>query len=128
MDSYRDNWWCSFETQVRAAASDATEAAATAPPAFLSEAQRAAAARERERLAAHGTAPNYFCRLAIEWANKSPDDPRVPEALHLAVRATRYGCADDETGPLSKAAFQLLHRKYPGSEWAKKTPYWYKNS
>jgi hypothetical protein len=128
MDSYRDNWWCPIDMETSAASSNAGEAAAPASPAFLNEAQRGAAARERERIAAHGTAPNYFCRLAIEWANQSPDDPRVPEALHLAVRATRYGCADDETGPLSKAAFQLLHRKYPDNPWTKKTPYWYKNS
>jgi hypothetical protein len=31
------------------------------------------------------------------WDWERPNDPRVPEALHLAVRATRYGCTDDET-------------------------------
>lgn len=142
MDSYRDNWWCSFETLMRAATSenDKEEAAGGDPvktaagtiavfsPGFLEKPQRAAAASERARLAALGTAPNYLCRLAVEWANKSPDDPRVPEALHLAVKSTRYGCADEQTGPLSKAAFQLLHKKYPDSPWTAKTPYWFKNS
>jgi hypothetical protein len=55
-----------------------------------------------------------------------PDDPRAPEVLHLAVRATRYGCTDNGTGSRSQAAFALLHRKYTNSEWAKKTPYWFK--
>ena len=62
---------------------------------------------------------------AIQWAKEAPDDPRVPEALHLAVRTTRYGCVDGETTSFSKAAFQLLHRRYPKSEWAKKTKYWF---
>jgi hypothetical protein len=49
----------------------------------------------------------------------------VPEALHIAVTSTRYGCTDKDTGRWSKAAFQLLHKRYPKSEWAKKTPYWF---
>jgi len=52
-------------------------------------------------------------------------DPRVPEALHLAVRSTRYGCTDDNTTKFSKQAFQLLHKNYPKSEWAAKTKYWF---
>jgi hypothetical protein len=62
----------------------------------------------------------------IQWATKDPDDPRLPEALHLAVNATRYGCGDKDTGRWSKAAFDLLHRKYPNTTWAKKTKYWFK--
>jgi hypothetical protein len=46
--------------------------------------------------------------------------------LHLAVRSTRYGCANDQTGAMSKQAYDLLHRKYPKSEWAQKTKYWFK--
>jgi hypothetical protein len=61
----------------------------------------------------------------IEWSKQNPRDPRVPEALHLAVRATRYGQADPETTNYSRAAYTLLHRRYPGSPWAKKTPYWF---
>jgi len=62
----------------------------------------------------------------LEWANANPNDQRVPEALHLAVRATRYGGSDKKTGSWSKSAFEMLHQKYPHSEWTKKTPYWFK--
>jgi hypothetical protein len=55
------------------------------------------------------------------------DDPRAPEALHLAVRATRYGCKDEKTGSFSKQAYDALHKKYPKSTWAQKTKYWYKD-
>jgi hypothetical protein len=72
-----------------------------------------------------GAAPNYISQQVLQWANRSPDDPRVPEALHLAVNTTRFGCTDEQSGRWSKAAFDLLHRKYPNTPWAKKTKYWF---
>jgi hypothetical protein len=95
-------------------------------PSFLTTAQRAGAEREYTTLASFGAAPNYLCRQAIEWATKHPSDPRAPEALHLAVKTTRYGCTDKQTGRWSKAAHDFLHKNYPGNEWTKKTPYWFK--
>ena len=82
-------------------------------------------ARQFAALQALGTAPNYLCRTAIDCAEKNPNDPRSPEALHLAVRSTRYGCSDKETGRWSKAAFDLLHKRYPNTNWAKATKYWF---
>jgi hypothetical protein len=139
-DPFRDNWWCSAalntestadanktETEVKEAAKAFTAQSVTDSPLFLDQSQRAAALKEHGRLAAFGAAPNYLCRQVIAWAQKNPDDPRVPEALHLAVKSTRYGCPDQETGAASKAAYQLLHKRYPASPWAKKTPYWFKD-
>jgi len=74
-----------------------------------------------------GAAPNYIAEQAIKWANANPTDPRIPEALHLAVTTTRFGCTDKNTGRWSKAAFDLLHRKYPNTSWARKTKYWFKD-
>ncbi len=96
------------------------------PPPFLSPADTEEAARERTRLAALGCAGSYLAGRAVEYARANPEDPRVPEALHLAVRATRYGCTDDNTGKHSKQAFDLLHQRYPSSPWTKKMPYWFK--
>jgi hypothetical protein len=138
-ESFRDNWWCSSAISPEVAGESESEQTqgATARPitartdanalSFVSTAQRDAAAREHNQLKALGAAPNYLCREVIAWATKSPSDPRVPEALHLAVRTTRYGCTDKETARWSKAAFDLLHRRYPASPWAKKTPYWFKD-
>ncbi|HEY9232660.1 MAG TPA: hypothetical protein VIS78_10950 [Blastocatellia bacterium] len=127
IDDYRDNWWCEYG---RAADSDNPSikrvVKTTAAPAFLTAAQKTAASAEWKRLSALGTAPDYLCAQAIKWASLKPDDPRAPEALHLAVRSTRYGCTDEQTGTLSKQAYDLLHRKYPKSEWAQKTKYWFK--
>jgi hypothetical protein len=92
---------------------------------FLSTAQARAAQRELERLASLGAAPNYFSQQVIAWTQRAGSDPRVPKALHLAVKATRYGCTDADTAALSKAAFDLLHQRYPKSPWAQKTKYWY---
>ena len=104
---------------------DKPKAAPLAPPEFL-KASQALALRQAAALQALGTAPNYFCRIAIEWAEKNPTDARAPEALHLAVRSTRYGCTDKETGRWSKAAYDLLHRRYPNTTWANNTKYWFK--
>jgi|WetSurMetagenome_2_1015567.scaffolds.fasta_scaffold828404_1 hypothetical protein len=73
------------------------------------------------------TAPDYFGKIVIPWAKKHPADSRAPEALHLTVKATRFGRTDSESGKLSREAFQLLHSKYANTEWAKKTPYWYRD-
>jgi hypothetical protein len=141
-DSFRDNWWCSSasgferanapenetETKEKATAKAFTAMNEGDSPLFLDQSQRAAALKEHDRLANFGAAPNYLSRQVISWATKNPNDPRVPEALHLAVKSTRYGCPDKETGAASKAAFQLLHKRYPASPWAKKTPYWYKDN
>ncbi|MEP6706720.1 MAG: hypothetical protein ABJC05_04340 [Pyrinomonadaceae bacterium] len=133
VDSFRDNWWCraSSLTPEADATGDHEDNASKSPtqrlPAFLSKSEEAAAAREVSTLDALGVAPNYLSRTVIDWANKNPADVRVPEALHLAVTSTRRGCTDNETGRWSKAAFDLLHRRYPNSPWAKKTKYWFKD-
>jgi hypothetical protein len=120
-ESYRDNWWCSAATSIPASELKRPY------PTFLTAAQKAAANRENATLASFGAAPNYLCREVIAWATSHPSDPRVPEALHLAVKTTRYGCTDKQTGRWSKAAYDLLHRSYPGNTWAKQTPYWFKD-
>ncbi len=130
-DSYRDNWWCRsyFVPAEREESSKVVYFTAVkgSPPAFLTPAEVQKGASEAAALRALGTAPNYIARQVIEWANRRPSDPRVPEALHLAVRTTRYGCTDKDTVRWSKSAFDVLHRKYPNSTWAKKTPYWFKD-
>ena len=115
IENFRDNWWC-----VQNATAKST------PPAFVLDADRASAASEYAQLVAIGTAPDYLASEAVRLARLLPKDPRSPEVLHLAVRSTRYGCTSKATGAQSKAAFTLLHQRYPQSEWAKKTPFWYK--
>ena len=131
IDSYRDNYWCaappfSLSGPQSGGESGESKAKPVVPPAFLTS-SRALVNQQLAALQALGTAPNYLCRIAIEWTEKNPADPRSPEALHLAVRSTRYGCTDKETGRWSKAAYDLLHRRYPNTVWAKNTKYWFKD-
>jgi hypothetical protein len=132
VDSYRDNWWCAEPpTPMSGAPSEGEGENGKAkpkplpPPEFLRSSQ-ALAGTQFAALQALGTGPNYLCSMAIAWTEKNPADPRAPEALHLAVRSTRYGCTDDQTGRWSKAAYDLLHSRYPNTTWAKNTKYWFK--
>jgi hypothetical protein len=131
IDSYRDNWWCAeAPVSLSGPPSEDIEQKKAKPvkaPDFLTNSQTAAA-KQVAALQGLGTGPNYLCRVVIDWANKNGADPRVPEALHLAVKSTRYGCTDKETGRWSKAAFDLLHARYPNSTWAKQTKYWFNNN
>lgn len=137
IDNLRDNWWCSFHLEEDLdrpaffrynASRDARARKETAPvfAAFLTEAERACLQQEWKQLLALDAAPNYLSAIVVAWARRNPRDPRVPEALHLAVKSTRYGCTDQDSGRYSQEAFTLLHKSYPETEWAKSTRYWFK--
>jgi TolA-binding protein len=124
IDPYHDNWWCSSSAINLPNNSVLLEAPPTGAP-FLSAADRDQAAAEWKKLLSVATAPDWLGAQTLAFAQAHPQDPRVPEALYLAVRATRYGCTGKATGDFSHRAFDLLHRRYPNTEWAKKTPYWF---
>jgi hypothetical protein len=138
IDNLRDNWWCRFDVDEHLDASPYSrhglsmrpaDAARPGPephlPEFLSEEERTLFAGEWERLLALEAGPSHLGRIVLDSCRRHPDDARAAEALHLVVRATRYGCTDRENGSYSRQAFELLHRQYPDSDWARKTKYWY---
>jgi hypothetical protein len=144
LDEFRDNWWCSFAPAPNAAqfegegggyammynhiAGPLTQLYPQGKigyPGFLSADDQKTAAQEWKVLERQGCAPTWLGKEVVAWAKSHADDPRVPEALHLVVRASRFGCTDADTGKYSKEAFTLLHSRYPKSEWAAKTPYWF---
>jgi hypothetical protein len=127
IDSYRDNWWCAPIDYQHDTSGEKVARVAPPAPAFLTEEQIREAKTEREQIKKLGGASTYLSRRAVELAQKAPSDARVPESLHLAVRATRYGCQDCETGKWSKQAHDILKARFARSEWAKKTPYWFKD-
>lgn len=69
--------------------------------------------------------PDYVGEVVLARAKSHPDDPRIPEALHRVVRATRAGCPIGGYGDTSRAAFNHLHKQYPSSPWTAQTPYWF---
>jgi|WetSurSiteA1Bulk_404760.scaffolds.fasta_scaffold00116_12 hypothetical protein len=118
IDNYRDNWWCLNTSE------EATKNTTPTPP-FLSKEQIAQANTENAKLAISGS--NFLASKASEWSTFAPKEKRLPEALALAVKSTRYGCQNCDTGKVSKAAFDILKDRFGTSEWKKKTPYWFKD-
>ncbi|HKW61956.1 MAG TPA: hypothetical protein VJN89_05370 [Candidatus Acidoferrum sp.] len=141
IDSLRYNWWCAnygpraegdysqhyneFYTPWNELLRTIYPDEASLSPIFLTQNQKAEAGREWDALVRAPSGVPWLGDQILAFAKDHPDDARVPQALHLLVRASRYACFDVDTGRVSKAAFQLLHRKYPSSEWTKKTPYWF---
>lgn len=137
LDEYRDNWWCtdmsvgtnwgqSYEPYNKDVNLKFVDSDPDFPfPHWLTASQIDAARQEWAKLSLVGTAPNYLVQQVIVYAKQHGEDPRVPQALHLAVRSTRFGCTNVETSKLSKAAFDFLHERYPDSEWTAKTKYYY---
>jgi len=125
IDDYRDNWWCNFK---QADTSDKGDTPQLVAPVFLSPAELAEATTENATIAKHASSgSNYLAAEASEWARQIPTEKRLPNALYLAVKATRYGCQNCETEKVSKAAFDILKTRFGNTPWKKKTPYWFKD-
>lgn len=105
-------WWCLYNPEK-----------GLAPPPFLSE---TAADEEVRALRELGSGATWLLRAFLDLANAQPQDPRVAEDLSIAIKGTRHSCGDAETDALAEKAFNVLHRRYGKTEWAKETPYWYR--
>jgi hypothetical protein len=120
---FETSWWCApSDTEFNLKGEEVPKV--VTKPTFLTAAQIEAARRERAALVAIGDAKVYLGKQAIAWAKASPEDPRVPEALYIAVHANasyKYGCngwSNDEK--TRKEAEMLLRSKYPESPWTAK--------
>jgi hypothetical protein len=136
IDDFRDNWWCGSSKPENRPFGQALAGEASvlspllrrvymggAPAAgFISAAQADTSAAERKKLGAVGSAPSFLAAAVVHWATTHPADKRLPEALALAVRSSHFGCTDPNSDRPVKEAFELLHRRYPGSEWTRRTP------
>jgi hypothetical protein len=122
IDDLRDNWWCQTR-QENGYFADREKHRAL--PNFLSKGEVSQGEHEYQLLSALPPDSNWLTQQVLAWSDTHPDDPRIPQALYLAVKATRFGCTDGATGALSKQAFDRLHQNYKESVWAKKTPYWF---
>ena len=115
IDQLRDNGWCDGALQ-----SEAIPKQIVRTPEQIANVQ--------SDLSASGATPawpNHVGSIVLSRAKTNPDEPRLAEALHRVVRATRIGCPMGGYGKVSHAAFQLLHKRFPSSVWAKQTPYWF---
>lgn len=112
-------WWCApEETEYR----DGEEVKKNVPaPPFIEAAELRAARQEFAQLKEIGDAKSYLGQRVLEWARKSSDDPRIPEALFIAVKANenyKYGCGGwEHNDEIRQAATELLRERYPHSAW-----------
>jgi hypothetical protein len=139
IDNYRDNWWCPMDIQIeldsRANQDDwysrrsnlLLSPASDVTPDFLAADSSGEPNAEFKKLGALGAATDFLGGIVVRYADSHRNDSRVPEALHNVVRSGRFGCADVNTWKTTQAAFRMLHLRYPRSEWAKRTPTWFKN-
>ena len=127
---YGPRWWAAGDTPFGYADDDGNPLLCVhcglplpliAPP-FITAQDKASAKADNDRLGKLPGAPAWLGAIVIPWAKAHPNDPRVPEALHNVVRATQYGDMDSDT---SKAAYDLLHSRFPRSSWTAKTPKWF---
>ncbi len=59
---------------------------------------------------------------ALAFVAAHPNDPRAAETLYRLIRVARWGGNHDHLG---RRAFILLHSRYAGSGWAKRSPFYY---
>ena len=133
-DNFLAVWWCNAGPERSLANMDKGSElmaelypAKTVPyPSFVGPDERRLVERELATLYSAGSAREYLATQALTWARQRPDDPEVAEALSRVVNGWRRACGISTDRALPQRAFEALHRQFPGSEWAKRTPYWYR--
>jgi hypothetical protein len=100
---------------------DANGNAHCSPPPlnFLPPDAIAAAKVEQEILRKWNQGEDFLIDTLLPWARQKAADPEIPKALHFFITSKRAPTK------LSREAFQVLHKYYGTSEWAKKTKYYY---
>jgi len=63
-----------------------------------------------------------LAKEALVWFKKYPDDPHDADVLGFAVRVVRNGCRSEATDELNHQLLDILHRRFPKSEWPSGIP------
>jgi hypothetical protein len=113
--------WCSFQP----GRFDVPTSYVWRLPATPELGDTAARRTELGRLEQLKTATGTFGDDVMAWAGTHPADPELPWLLHVVVMSTRGGCLDKDASALSRKAHALLHKRWPKTEWARATPYFY---
>jgi hypothetical protein len=61
----------------------------------------------------------------IKWSKTHPNAPDLPELLYKVNRLPKWSFLDSTGSKYSHAAYNILHKNYPNSVWAKKAVCWY---
>lgn len=118
----RDNWWYREELETKNKYIDAPII-----PGFLSKNDLKTAEDERQKLFDEGYAGSFLSKKATIAAKNFPNEKQLPELLYKTLQANRYGdiSYDDKDRNFTRSVFQTLHKRFPNSVWAKKSPVWY---
>lgn len=81
--------------------------------------------KEIEALGRLKTATGFLGDHVLNRVKTQPNDRDLPWLLHVVIQSTKGGCLDKDSQQLSKTAHGILHKRFPDSVWAKKSPYWY---
>ncbi len=123
------NWWCEqYDTYYDEQTQESYPGSSLKKPAFLTAQQTATAAVENKKIAETGSAPAYLSTKTIALARTGLKDKRIAEMLYYAYISntwSKYGCGGDEE--ITEAALNLLHTKFPSSEWTRKAENWQKD-
>lgn len=92
---------------------------------YMTAGEKASTLSEKRILFKQASPPRFITESVFAWAKSSPKDPRLPEALFRAIKMPRWGCRATDSSKYSKAAYVLLHAKYPTTSWANKAEYYY---
>lgn len=117
--TFQDNWWA--PPLVAQDKRDPDEEGYVVRPTVFLDAGSRRQATEHRRLHEAGLAGAFMARAIVEGAGTHATDPRLPEALYRAVRATRFAGG----GEWSRRAHALIHKQFPRSPLAKRTTFWY---
>jgi hypothetical protein len=142
-DDFRGNWWCDASVPYEGATAPQpgqndqskpmffdsavlprSGANAQPDPPFLTPTDRAAADSEMAALRKVGDASDYFATQALAWVKAHPDDARNPDVLGFAERVVRNACRSNATKELNHTLFEVMHQRYPKSEWAVRYKTW----
>ncbi|HKO60657.1 MAG TPA: hypothetical protein VJV03_05815 [Pyrinomonadaceae bacterium] len=120
---YESAWWCPPSLTEYSLEGEAVPKNIPMPQ-FLTPAQVAEAKKDFTRLIDIGDAKSYLGKRVLEWAKAARDDPRIPEALFITVRANasyKYGCDSwSHDGATMNEAERLLRTRYPDNAWTAK--------
>ncbi|MEK6334476.1 MAG: hypothetical protein AABM67_05975, partial [Acidobacteriota bacterium] len=122
---FESAWWCALaETEYNRNGEEVRKVVPS--PAFLTTDELAVAQKERTALKAMGNGKSYLGKRVLEWAKAFPDDPRIPEALFIAFKASenyKYGCGGwEHNEEIQQEADSILRRRYPATPWTAKLP------
>jgi hypothetical protein len=148
-DDFRQNWWCTTVPQPQGTVDDSPNLPykpsikpPLSVPLFLTPADLAEAATEVAALDKIPSASQYFATQALNWWKLHPNDPHNADLLGESIRVLRNNCRrelpyDEKTGGtsgnskdpnlttnLAHTLFDVLHKNYPQSEWAKRYKSW----